>query len=212
MIRTSTGSPYSGIATIKKSIKRNRILAILLCSFFIAMLYGSVLIAQADTNLKEKLLFLTREYLLNREGQSILATFFSSLSTSFIYLISAFLLGFFALGQPICIFIVLFRGFGLGVSMGQIYLNYQAQGFLYCLVLIIPATVFSTLILFAALKDSIQSANLFLAVLFPKFGAAVTTTTIKIYGTRYLIYFVLTVLTAALDAGINFLFSGIISL
>ncbi len=70
MIRTSTGSPYSGIATIKKSIKRNRILAILLCSFFIAMLYGSVLIAQADTNLKRKAaVFNTRVFV--KQGRTI---------------------------------------------------------------------------------------------------------------------------------------------
>ena len=146
MTRTSGGLPSGGMASVRKALRRNRIMAVLLGSFLVAMLYGSVLIAQADDALKEKLLFLTQEYLSTRGEQSVLTTFLSSLSTSAVYLVSAFFLGFFALGQPVCVFMVLFRGFGLGLSMGQIYLNYQAQGFLYCLVLIVPAAVLFTLI------------------------------------------------------------------
>ena len=206
MTRTSGGLPSGGMASVRKALRRNRIMAVLLGSFLVAMLYGSVLIAQADDALKEKLLFLTQEYLSTRGEQSVLTTFLSSLSTSAVYLVSAFFLGFFALGQPVCVFMVLFRGFGLGLSMGQIYLNYQAQGFLYCLVLIVPAAVLFTL------KDSIQSSNLFLAVFFPKLGAVATPAALKVYGIRYLIYLVLTILTAAIDSGMNFLFSGIVPL
>ena len=212
MTRTSGGLPSGGMSSVWKALRRNRIMAVLLGSFLVAMLYGSVLIAQADDALKEKLLFLTQEYLSTRGEQSVLTTFLSSSSTSAVYLVSAFFLGFFAFGQPICVFMVLFRGFGLGLSMGQIYLNYQAQGFLYCLVLIVPAAVLFILILVSALKDSIQSSNLFLAIFFPKLGAVATPAALKVYGIRYLIYLVLTILTAAIDSGMNFLFSGIVPL
>lgn len=212
MTRTSSGISTGGVSVIKRALRRNRITAVLLAAFLLAMLYGSVLIAQADDDLKNKLLFLTQEYLSSRGEQSVLSTFLTSISTSSLYLVAAFLLGFFAFGQPCCIFIMLFRGFGLGLAMGQIYIKYQAQGFLYCLVLIVPAAVFVTLVLAAALKDSIQSSNLFLAVLFPKLGTVATPATLKVYGIRYLVYALMLLLAAALDAGLNFLFSGIVPL
>ncbi len=211
MTRTSGAPAGSGVAAIKRTFRRNRIAAVLLISFLAAMLYGSVLIAQSDAGLKEQLQFLTQEYFTTRGEQPILSTFLSSLSTSALYLVSAFFLGFFAFGQPVCVFIVLFRGFGLGISMGQIYLNYQMNGFLYCLVLIAPVAVLFTLVLVSALKDSIQMSNLFLALFFPKLGTA-TVEALKTYGIRYLAYAILAVVIAALDAGMNFLFSGILPL
>ncbi len=211
MTRTSGAPSGNGVTAIKRTFRRNRIAAVLLISFLAAMLYGSVLAAQSDAGLKEQLQFLTREYFTTRGEQPILSTFLSSLSTSALYLVSAFFLGFFALGQPICVFIVLFRGFGLGISMGQIYLNYQMNGFLYCLVLIAPVAVLFTLVLVSALKDSIQMSNLFLALFFPKLGTA-TAEALKTYGIRYLAYAILAVVIAALDAGMNFLFSGILPL
>ena len=96
MTRTSGGLPSGGMSSVWKALRRNRIMAVLLGSFLVAMLYGSVLIAQADDALKEKLLFLTQEYLSTRGEQSVLTTFLSSLSTSAVYLVSAFFLGFFA--------------------------------------------------------------------------------------------------------------------
>ncbi len=213
MARTSGTLPSGGMAAIRRVFRRNKIMSVLLVSFLVAMLYGSVLISQADESLKNKLVFLTQEYLSIRGEQSVLSTFLTSISTLSIYLVSGFLLGFFAFGQPCCIFIILFRGFGLGLSMGQIYLDYQAQGVIYCLVLIVPAAVLFTLILTAALKDSIQLSNLFLAVLFPRFGnLAAQESLLKVYTIRYLVYFLLTFLIAALESGMNFLFSGIIPL
>ncbi len=213
MARTSGTLPSGGMAAIRRVFRRNKIMSVLLVSFLVAMLYGSVLISQADESLKNKLVFLTQEYLSIRGEQSVLSTFLTSISTLSIYLVSGFLLGFFAFGQPCCIFIILFRGFGLGLSMGQIYLDYQAQGVVYCLVLIVPAAVLFTLILTAALKDSIQLSNLFLAVLFPRFGnLAAQESLLKVYTIRYLVYFLLTFLIAALESGMNFLFSGIIPL
>ena len=213
MARTSGTLPSGGMAAIRRVFRRNKIMSVLLVSFLVAMLYGSVLISQADESLKNKLVFLTQEYLSIRGEQSVLSTFLTSISTLSIYLVSGFLLGFFAFGQPCCIFIILFRGFGLGLSMGQIYLDYQAQGVVDCLVLIVPAAVLFTLILTAALKDSIQLSNLFLAVLFPRFGnLAAQESLLKVYTIRYLVYFLLTFLIAALESGMNFLFSGIIPL
>lgn len=211
MTRTSGGTPSGGMASIKRAFRRNRIMAVLLISFLAAMLYGSVFIAQVGADLEEQLRFLTQEYLTTRGEQPILSTFLSSLSTSALYLISAFFLGFFAFGQPVCIFIMLFRGFGLGISMGQIYLHYQLNGFLYCLVLIAPVAVLFTLVLASALKDSVQMSNLFLAIFFPKLGTAAEGA-LKMYGTRYLVYAILAVVIASLDAGMNFLFSGIVPL
>lgn len=212
MTRTSDDRRMSAFLSVKRIIKQNRLATLLLVAFLIALLYGSVLMSQADQVLQDKLSFLTQEYISNRGEQSILSTFLSSFSTNGLYLGVAFLLGFFALGQPFSVFIMLFRGFGLGLAMGNIYTHHQAGGVLYCMVFIVPAAVLFTFVMISALKDSIQFSNLFLASIFPKLGAVASGETLKIYCLKYAFYLLLILLISALDSAINFLFSSIIKL
>lgn len=212
MARTSGEAPFGKAAAFRRVIKRNRITTVLAAAFLLALLYGSVLISQADANLQEKLSFLTQEYSVQRGAQSLLTTFLSSFSLSFVYLAAAFFLGFFAFGQPVSVFIILFRGFVLGLAMGQIYLNHQWQGVLYCAVLVVPFSVTFAFVLIAALKDSIQSSNLFLGTMFPKLGGGATELTLKMYAVRYAFYLLFIILTSALDAGLNFFFAETLAL
>ena len=212
MTRTSDEMHVPAFVSVKRMMKQNRLTTVLLAAFLVALLYGSVLMSQADQTLQDKLSFLTQEYISNRGEQSIISTFLSSLSTNGLYLGAAFLLGFFALGQPFSMFIMLFRGFGLGLAMGNIYTHHQAEGVLYCMVFIVPAAVLFTFVLVAALKDSIQFSNLFLASIFPRLGTAASGETLKFYCAKYAFYLLLILLISAFDAAINFLFSSIIRL
>lgn len=212
MTRTSDAARLPGLTSVRKLIKQNRLTVLLLGFFLVALLYGSVLMGQADETLQEKLSFLTQGYISSRGEQSILSTFLSSLSSNCLYLGAAFLLGFFAVGQPFSLFIMLFRGFGLGLAMGNIYAQHQFNGVLYCMAIIVPAAVLFTFVMMAALRDSIQFSTLFLATIFPKVGAGASKETLKVYCAKYAFYLLLMLLISGLDSALNFLFSPIIRL
>lgn len=99
MTRTSDEMHVPAFVSVKRMMKQNRLTTVLLAAFLVALLYGSVLMSQADQTLQDKLSFLTQEYISNRGEQSIISTFLSSLSTNGLYLGAAFCLAFLHLGS-----------------------------------------------------------------------------------------------------------------
>lgn len=203
---------YSYMKKIGRSMKHNRFVTALFLCFLLCMCYGSFLISRIDTQAADLLAFLTKEYLASRTAQSLLETFLSSALSSFSYLAALFLLGFFAIGQPLIFLVPIFRGFGLGITMGYLYSHYGISALGYCAVLIVPVSVFVALILINSAKDSLQMANLLLLPALKENRPVLTSEGLKIYLLKYLIYGLMTLGACVLDALLNFLFSGLISL
>lgn len=204
------GSSY--VRKLGRSIKHNKFVTALFVAFLLSMLYGSFLISRIDNQAVELLGFLTKEYVSLRAGQSLLETFLSSALSSFSYLAILFLLGFFAIGQPLIFLVPVFRGFGLGITMGYLYSRYGLQAAGYCAVLIVPVAFFVALILINAAKDSLKMANLFLLPMVKGNYPMLTPEAAKIYLLKYFIYGLMTLGACILDALLNFLFSGFIVL
>lgn len=206
----TTGSSY--VKKIGRSMKHNKFVTALFVAFLLSMLYGSFLISRIDSQAVELLGFLTKEYVSTRMEQSLLETFLSSAFSSFSYLAVLFLLGFFAIGQPLIFLVPVFRGFGLGITMGYLYSHYGFRATGYCAVLIVPAAFFIALILINAAKDSLKMANLFLLPMVKENHPVSTPEASKIYLLKYCIYGLMMLGACVLDALLNFLFSGLILL
>ena len=127
-----------------------------------------------------------------------------------LYLLLSFFSGFFAIGQPVCFAIALCRGFGLGLSMGNIYINYHLSGVLYSLLAIVPIAVFYLFLMLIALKDSVQMSTLFLSSAFPKINGEMSKQKFALYCKKYLVYFVIAAIISFLDAVGSFIFSGLV--
>ena len=212
MERTSQREFLTGWSSLKRNIRHNRLVVAFLSVFLLSLFYGSFLMSHGNEPLQNILSFLTREYISGREEQSLLTTFLTVLSSSILYLAFGFLLGFFAFGQPVDFFIIFFRGFGLGLAMGNIYMNHHFSGVLYCLVLIVPAAVLFTIVLICALRDSLKLSNLFLSSAFPRLGAGVSAEILKAYCVKYIFYFILVLGVCGADTLLNFIFSPMLGL
>ncbi|MCL2013574.1 MAG: stage II sporulation protein M [Oscillospiraceae bacterium] len=169
------------------TVKENRLMLALLLLFAFGILYGAFLAGTSTPETMDALEFITRGYIGSRANQPLTATFASSVVSSGSLLILLYLLGFFAIAHPVSILVPVFRGLGIGLSMGYMYSYYGISGFLFCLALVLPNAVFSVLILIIACAQSIRFSNIFLSILIPEAKICISPKILQTYCIRFLI-------------------------
>lgn len=198
--------------SIGQTLRKNSYYVVVFAAFLAGMFYGAFLVGKIDESTAGLLGMLTDEYLASRISQSIWQTFISSLVSSVPYLILLFLLGFLSIGQPLIVVAPVFRGIGLGVTMGGLYLDYGMQGVLYCAVLIMPITLLVTFVLISASRNALKMANLFLSPVLREERAGASADALRIYCIKFLVFALVLLGASLLDALLNFLFSSLFAL
>ena len=107
-------------------LKRIHFIKVIVVLFLIGMVYGALLVGLGQAQTQEQLSFLTEQFIGKRAEQSIMYTFIGSFNSSAVLLLALFVLGFCAVGQPVALFLPVFHGLGLGISMAYLY---STQGF-----------------------------------------------------------------------------------
>ena len=174
----------------------------------LGMIYGVVIVGSVSQQTLSKLAFITDEFLDQRLVQSVLITFWHSFVGSASLLLVAFVCGFCAIAQPIPIGILLFRGFGLGLSLSYLYVNNGMSGVFCFLLLVLPQAVIATFALALGARESIRFSNhLFSFVVLQKEVQA--TGMFKLYLIKFLVLCGFTLVAALLDGICTFLFAGL---
>lgn len=189
-------------------LKKISFLKVLFILFFIGMIYGALLVGLSDSGIQNKLAFLTQEFVNKRTEQSIVFTFFSSFGSSMMLLIILFLLGFWAIGQPAALFVPIFRGLGLGMSMAQMYVAYNFKGVLFCLILILPQVIISTIGLLLGTRESVRFSNVFFRYFLPGKYDPPESGLFKMYLLKFIVLTGFMAASAAVDGICTFLFAG----
>ncbi len=138
-------------------------------SFFIlviGILTGGVIIGVLvfcglDSSSLNKLSFVSTEFVEERSDVDFLKLFFESFLSLTAQLFVVFILGFWAVSQPVELLIPLLKGLGLGASLAQIYAVSGAKGFLIVLLLIIPYTLVSVFALVIGIREAVRLSNIF---------------------------------------------------
>lgn len=219
-----TGQRARGSGDFGRFLYRNRLLILLLALLLLGELIGAMLMRGTAAQTSGTLSFLTQGFIKARSEQTLLATFSSSFFGSALLIMLAFLFGFCAIAQPVILFIPLFRGLGLGISMAYLYGAYGLRGMLACLVLILPNAVLSALVILVACRESLRLSALFLSYAggqrsnptplqndgeMPGAGAKGTMQgAIKLYLLKFTLLLIAAVLAALIDAMFTFFFAG----
>lgn len=208
MIRTGTTS-YNRKTKTQSGIKNmfnNKLIMVLFALFLLGMVYGALSVADLGEELLKSADFITQGFISIRRMQSIFITLGSSFISSSILLLIVYLMGYSSIGQPITFFIPFFRGLGLGFSMGYLYTYFGGKGIAYCLVLLLPHALVSTLALVLGAKESIRFSNLLFRNFFSKENL-ISLKTLKLYTSKFLIIIFLVLISAIIDCVFTFLFS-----
>lgn len=188
---------------------KNKLIVILFVLFFAGVLYGSLAAAFAPADIIEKLAGITGGFADKRAEQSLFITFLNSFASNMLILAVVFVLGFSAVTQPAELFVPLFYGLGLGISMGYIYKTRLFEGVVYCAVLVIPHTVISLIAIILAVRESFFMSNLFLGCVVPKLTGELSAETVKLYSLKALVLSGAVLIAAAADCLLTFIFAGL---
>ena len=189
-------------------LKKIGFIKIIVILFFVGMLYGSLLVGLGQAQTQEHLAFLTEQFLNKRVDQSIIYTFISSFNSSAIMLLCLFLCGFCAVGQPIALFLPIFHGLGIGVSMSYLYYSQGLKGMLFSIALILPSAIPSTISLVLGTRESVRFSNTIFRSLFPEKYETPKNNGVKLYLLRFVTLVIFNIVSAMIDSVCTFLFAG----
>jgi len=133
---------------VKRYTEKYGLLVFLAAFLLFGVLYGSFTAKAADDQLLISLDFLFTTNLESRMTQSFMETFSSCFSSNFVFLLAVFLVGLSPWGMAVTPLIVAFKGFGIGLCAGYLYISFGFQGIgFYMLVLLTGLFIFSVAML-----------------------------------------------------------------
>lgn len=171
-------------------------LLFLLFLFVFGIISGALSVKRGESAFVEKLAVLIDSYRITRVSQSFFVNYCNSLLVNVIIQVCAVLGGFSSLGIPFIMMLPFVKGLALGAVSGYLYNAYALSGLGYCLVVLYPGNVISSMSLFMACNEScVLSQSIFNIA----FSNSEKTVNLKIFAARHLFYFGITAISALLD-------------
>lgn len=143
-----------------KSRKKSVCYGLFLLLMLGGVVLGTVLISMADNlNYYHRLLF-THNILKTRTDISFLMQFLRSISAVLMLLVLQFFSGYFAFGQVITVFTLIYRGVTSGISVSLIYIMLGLKGIFAVLLTAVPYAVLTSAVLILGARESIKQSGI----------------------------------------------------
>lgn len=117
-----------------------------------------------------------------------------------------FCTGFFAVGQPASMLALIYRGFGIGLSVAITYMTFGKNGFYITLIFIIPKILATSVIIMLGARESIKLSNIIYSYLFRGISEDNMTRYIRLYCIKFIVLIFFCFVTAVADGGLNYFF------
>lgn len=188
-------------------LKSNQRLMLLLLFYVTGSFIGAVAVKGIDGEMLVHIKELAESFVQQRNTQSILQNFLSSVLTDTVYTIIAAVFGLCLIGEPILWLIPLARGLGIGFISGYFLKTYTLSGFMYCLsILFVPSMLSVAATVFMCREAIITSKDLFRST---GGSAAVKKSDFyKLYALRFILLYAIMILAALVSAALTYAFSG----
>lgn len=146
--------------------------------------------------------------LIKKSGMSFVGLFSNSFFSIELILIFQMLCGFFAVGQPLCVFTLFHRGAAGGISAALIYETYGIKGVLIILIMLLPTLVVNMYILVLGARESIKFSNILGNYAFGSRNEAKAD--IKLYSIKFIVLTFFALICSAADSLLTYFFSGML--
>ncbi len=176
--------------------------------FILGILLGSFSHGHIGADLLKKLDFLFLTNIDSRLEYTAFDLLCSSFASSFIFVLSAFLVGFAAWGVFACPFLCAFKGYAVGISSTYMFSQYDITGIGFYILVILPGTVLFLLAFIAALKESFSQSVYMLKAYAPNFSNTTLIRHTKVFLFRYFIVLIFVSLSAIIDMVLWLLFAN----
>lgn len=181
-------------------LQENRQTLLFLGLFGVGVLIGSILIHSGNPDVLAALKLSTRNLLEHSFAKGFGELFCDAFFHSFLTLFAVFLLGLSAVGLPLILFAPVFRGLGIGASLGFLYLEYGLEGAAYSLFVLLVPTVISVYILILSCKESAALSFHLFSCFFPEQKSGSLLSELTFLSKRYLFFMAITALSSLLES------------
>ena len=144
-----------------KLLSQNKTFVMLSIFFLFGIFIGAISSENFTANTLEKVNNLFLNNIHARETAPILYIFITSLSASFLFILTAFFMGLSMWGCVLAPAVPLIRGFCLGISQNYIYCTYGLKGIGFQLVILLPGLFISSLAILLMAREAIRLSHNF---------------------------------------------------
>ena len=189
------------------AIRENKALCLLSLLFLAGMVVGAVISRNAGFRSISRLDFLFAGNFKARASQPFLMIFSASFASAFLFVLACFLCGLSMWGAFFLPVIPFFRGLGLGLTSGFLYVTYGWKGFLYNFSVILPGAFLCCLAILMATLEGIRYSRMLEAHKGPMAGGI----SMRNYVNRFGAILACACVAAILDTLMTALFGGYFS-
>ena len=180
-------------------LKKYRILIILLFFFVCGLVCGTFLFRNSVADLSPNIADYVSTNLFKRSELSFFKIFCTSLVSVIPFFLSAFIFGLSPFGTVLVPLIALLRGSGIGLITGYLYKTYEIKGIAFCLLILMPAFLFSSFVFLLSGCESIKFSAAIFRAFSVKSGPVSFSGDFRIYLSRYFLILLLILLCSFLD-------------
>ena len=138
--RPSVAKRRLHLGEIKYFTRRYGSLLLFAAILLTGLILGAVCARNAGKQTLNSLDLLFTTNLDARLGKDALGIFFACFASDFLFLLVVYLLGTTPWGLPFELAVILFKGFGIGVTAGYLYLTHALSGAGFYLLVLLPGT------------------------------------------------------------------------
>lgn len=126
-----------------------------------------------------------------------------------LFVSAAFLLGLSAVGQPVGLAMLIYRGIGIGASSATVYALLGKKGLLHIAALIIPKALAFSVISILAVRELIRSSNLLFGFYFKRDIRDDNRNSVRLYAVKFIVLIIMSLFISAADGGARYLYSAV---
>lgn len=189
-----------GYKPIKKLNFQDGITLALFFSFIIGLSIGIYFVSAGDNTIYQFAESIFDSFLENKNSGSFVGVFLKSFIFSLPFLISSFIFGTSILGNIILPVVNLIFGIYYGLIISFVYNTFAISGIAFNFLIIAPAAVLFGALLIFSTKESICFSTMLLKNSLPKGTSYNFSKDLKLYSLRFLIFLILFIVVALIDA------------
>ncbi len=197
------------VSNIRYFLKRYGIHTVFVFLLLFGLVTGSVYAQNSDTAMLDSLDFLFTTNLDARLTQNAAGTFCACFASDFIFLISLYLLGLAPWGILFMPFVILFKGFGTGLTAGFLFMSESFKGIGFYLLVLLPGTFLFCVSLVLFVNQALRfSKRIFFATITKTVSSQPLRTGVIALSSQLMSSLLMTFCAALLDTVLWTLFAG----
>lgn len=190
--------------------ERNLCFASLAAVILLGVAAGASLTAAHGTEWAGERIWLHQYFSPMLCGETILGVFKNTFLTAGFFALTMFVLGFFSIGQPLCIALTAARGLGIGAAAAQLYIENGFGAVTAISVLVLPKALALSLTAILGAREMLRLSGVQFSFLFsdncPEESMQRLT---KLYCVKFAVIIIMIAIVSVADSAVNYFFADL---